>query len=139
MSKIRVKIVDYETESNSLIVCFASDKSKKSIDEYPQLAYQPTMFDNPEDPEAIMKELARIGISQVDQQDKEEAFCENKILEQRYCEYIGKQVEYNIDELFAEQVIEEQTLAQLDEEQSEIDQILQDISGDDQIDLEDGT
>ncbi len=51
MSKINIKIVEVEQSSHSVSVKYASEKSKKSIDEYPAVVFQATNFNvsNPEE------------------------------------------------------------------------------------------
>lgn len=40
MSKINIKIVEVENDSHTVVLKYASEKSKKSIDEYPGVAFQ---------------------------------------------------------------------------------------------------
>lgn len=118
MSKIKMKIVDYDIESNSIVVAFASDQSKNPIDCYATCAYQPTMFDNPNDPEKVFEEIARAGISIAAQQDKEDTFKADKILERQYKQFVGKEIEYDVDTLLenANQEIEVQNNISIVEE-----------------------
>jgi len=44
MSKIDIKIVDVESSTNSVIIKYASEKSKKVIDDYPAVAFQVNNF-----------------------------------------------------------------------------------------------
>jgi hypothetical protein len=44
MSKIKVKIVEIDQRTRSVVVKFASESSKKSIDEYDGLAFQVSNF-----------------------------------------------------------------------------------------------
>mgnify|MGYP000066981052 CR=1 FL=1 len=135
--KVKMKIVDYDVESESLIVCFASDCSKKHIDEYQTLAYQPTMFDNPEDTEDVLKQIAKVGLSVAEQQDKEDNFRENKFLETKYKEFIGKELEYDAEELieYGQEVSDPNQM--VIEEESEIEEILNEIiDSNEEIDLD---
>jgi hypothetical protein len=108
MSKIKMKIVDYDVNSNSIIVAFASENAKKPIESYPQCAYQPTMFNDPGNPEKIFEEIARAGIHVSQQQDKEDNFKAEQVLENKYKQYIGKILEFDTDTLIenADQSIE---------------------------------
>jgi hypothetical protein len=45
MSKISIKIVEVEQATHTVMVKYASEFSKKSIDEYPAVAFQVTNFD----------------------------------------------------------------------------------------------
>ena len=44
MSKINIKIVEVDQSTHSVIVKYASEHSKKTIDEYPAIAFQVTNF-----------------------------------------------------------------------------------------------
>ena len=125
-----MKIVNYDPSTSSLIVSFASEKAKKTIDEYPVCAYQPTMFDT-HDPEKVIENIARAGIFVTQQQDKEEEFQENTNLTQVYQSYIGKEFDFDVDTLLAssDQVVEQyvQTSTVVDEI---LDEILIDNSND---------
>jgi hypothetical protein len=100
MATIKMKIMNYEESSGSLIVTFASEGSEKSIDEYRPCAYQPTMFDT-QDPEKVIENIARAGIFVTQQQEKEEAFRKNKELNEQYKQYIGKEFTFDVDELLS--------------------------------------
>ena len=99
MNKIKIKVVDYDTESDSILVAFASDTCKKSIDEYQCYAYQPTMFDEPNNPEKVLEEIARSGISVIQDQIKSDLFKEEEVLDKHYSALVGKEFEYDVDTL----------------------------------------
>lgn len=44
MSKINIKIVEISQDSNTVLVKYASDNSKKPIDDYPPVAFQVNKF-----------------------------------------------------------------------------------------------
>ena len=44
MSKINIKIVEVDQSSHTILVKYASEKSQKSIDEYPAVAFQVTNY-----------------------------------------------------------------------------------------------
>jgi hypothetical protein len=122
MPSIKMKIVNYDPSTSSLIVTFASEKAQKSIDDYNAYAYQPTMFDT-QDPEKVIEHIARAGIHIVKQQDKEEEFKNNTVLNSVYKSLVGKEFEYDISDLIAgaEQVVENmQEVSMLDEILTEI-------------------
>ena len=123
MPLIKMKILKYEEESNSLIVVFASENSQKSIDEYPIAAFQPTMFDT-QDPAKVIEHIARAGISVTQKQDKDEQFKNNPDLAKKYQEYIGKELVFDVDTLLqtADQIVEHRV-----EYASIVDEILEEI------------
>ena len=134
MSKIKMKVLEYDLETNSIIVAFASPNAKKAIEEYEHCAYQPTMFDNPDDPASVLEEIARAGIFVTQQQDKEDDFTENKVLETKYAQYVGKEFTYDVSTLLANEPVDtDDVIYNADDD---ADQILADIaSADDEIDL----
>jgi hypothetical protein len=123
MPLIKMKILKYEEETNSLIVVFASENSQKSIDEYPVAAFQPTMFDS-QDPEKVIEHIARAGIFVAQKQDKDEQFKNNPDLAKKYQEYIGKELVFDADTLLqtADQIVEHRV-----EYASIVDEILEEI------------
>jgi hypothetical protein len=123
MPLIKMKILKYEEETNSLIVVFASENSQKSIDEYPVAAFQPTMFDS-QDPEKVIEHIARAGIFVAQKQDKDEQFKNNPDLAKKYQEYIGKELVFDVDTLLqtADQIVEHRV-----EYASIVDEILEEI------------
>ena len=118
-----MKVVNYDPASSSLIVSFASEKAKKSINDYPACAYQPTMFDT-QDPEKVIEHIARAGIFVTQQQDKEEAFKENNQINEIYKSYIGKEFEFDVDTLLA---TAPQTVEHVVQYASVVDEILEEI------------
>jgi hypothetical protein len=98
MPSIKMKVLNYDQESSSLIVVFAAENAQKSIDEYSPCAYQPTMFDTQE-PEKVIENIARSGIFIADRQEKEEQFKKNIELSNQYKQYIGKEFVFDIDTL----------------------------------------
>jgi hypothetical protein len=71
MSKINIKIVEVDQSTHSVIVKYASEHSKKTIDEYPAIAFQVTNFSasTPEEfIEAIRPQIS-IYVQQRDQQE----------------------------------------------------------------------
>lgn len=135
MPKIRMKVLECDKESNSIIVAFASEHSKKPIEECQQLAFQPTMFDDPTDSAAVLRQIAKAGIVNVQDQEKEAEFFEQNILEEKYSQYVGQELSYDIDDLLSDDIVivEEEPVNEYDE----LEQILADIAAaDEEIDLE---
>lgn len=75
MSVINVKVVGYDEASQSLLVSFASDKTKSQDPaDYPSYAVQATAWGSSSDVEKIKLSIAKIGIGIVQAQEaKEEA------------------------------------------------------------------
>lgn len=98
INKVTMKIYDFDEASNSLIIAFKSDKSEKSIDEYPRMAYQPTMFEDT-DPEIIIKKFAMAGISIAEMQDKQEQLKKNNVAVDAYKNKVGQELTFNVSDL----------------------------------------
>lgn len=56
MSKINIKIVDVDQGSHTVLVKYVSENSKKTIDEYPAVAFQVTNF-NVKTPEEFIEAI----------------------------------------------------------------------------------
>lgn len=123
-----MKIVDYDVGSNSIIVAFASENAKNPIDSYPTCAYQPTMFTSPNNPEKVFEDIARAGIHISQQQDKEDNFKAEQVLENKYKQYIGKVLEFDTETLIASA---DQTIEVKRSSASIVDEILDEILIDD--------
>lgn len=134
MPKIRMKVLECDKGSNSIIVAFCSENSKNPIEECQHLAFQPTLFDDPTDSEAVLRQIARAGIANVQDQEKEAEFFAQNILEEKYSQYVGQELSYDIDDLLSDDVIiEEESVNEYDE----LEQILADIAAaDEEIELE---
>jgi hypothetical protein len=74
-----MKINGYDETSGSLLISFASDKTKsQNPEDYPSMAFQPqTMFPDVTDPAQIPEKLAAAGLWQAEQQAIKEAFFED--------------------------------------------------------------
>lgn len=122
MPKIKLKIHEYDIESNSLIVSFAGENSKVSVDQYPPMAFQPTMFTEIDDVEKIIEHIARTGVFHLEQQEKEDQFRENTELIEKYKTLSGKEFEFDIDELLDAQHTE--TFAEISVAEEILNEIL---------------
>lgn len=125
MNKIKVKVVDYDVDSDSIIVAFASDESSKSIDEYETYAYQPTMYAEPNNPELVLKEVARCGVSVIEDQQKSEQFKKEEVIDKYYSSLVGKEFEYDLADL------QEVQAQEVEVQEVVIEDILQEILIDD--------
>jgi hypothetical protein len=98
INQLIMKIYEYDEPSNSIIVAFKSDQSIKSIDEYPRLAYQPTMFEDA-DTDTIIKNIAITGVSVAEAQDRQDTFKQNESVVNEYKAKIGQEITYNLSDL----------------------------------------
>jgi hypothetical protein len=101
MNKIYVKINGYDEISNSLLVSFASDKTKSQDPaDYPSLAYQPyVQFPDITDPNEVVKRIAVAGLYQTEQQAIKEAFIADSSKEAAYKTMIGQTLSFNASDL----------------------------------------
>lgn len=73
MNIVKVKIHEYDEETKSLIVSFASDKTEsQNPDDYRKLAYNLSFFDENDTIDDVKIKLAQSGISILRQQILEE-------------------------------------------------------------------
>lgn len=110
MNTIKIKIVGYEEASHSLLVAFASDKTKYSDpEEYTAYAYQPiNMWPGVTDVEEIKKRIAQAGIYLAQQQAEQEAFVADQARVDALRNLVGSTFEYPLSELVSppsEQVV----------------------------------
>jgi hypothetical protein len=104
MDKLYMKIHGFEEQNGSLIVSFASDKTKSSNpDDYPHYAFQPIrMWPEINDPTVIVKRIALAGVHHVEQQEKDEKFIADVSKIEAYRNMIGSISEYPLNELIAQ-------------------------------------
>lgn len=95
---IRIKIVGYDEETDSILVKACSDKSEKSIDEYEPLAYQPISFEELH-PAKILEWVAKASIYTVYEQNKYEKWAKAEDTRAMLKTFIGKEFEYDIEYL----------------------------------------
>lgn len=108
ITSVVVKIYQYEEATNSLIVAFNSADSSVDIDTRPKLAYQPTMFEN-DTPENILKQIAKSGVSIVEQQNKQDAFKQDQSSVDAYKGFVGQTLSYAVADLYSADVTPVQT------------------------------
>ena len=103
MSTLYMKIHALEEQTNSLLVSFASDKTKsKNPSDYPQFAYQPiNMWPDVSDPDEIKKRVAIAGMYHAEQQEREEQFSADPTKIAQYQSMAGSTLEYSIADLTA--------------------------------------
>ena len=71
MSKINIKIVEIDQETHTVVVKYASENSKKNIDEYPGVAFQVTNY-NVKTPEEFIEAIRPQVSLYVWQRDQQE-------------------------------------------------------------------
>jgi hypothetical protein len=69
--KINIKIVEIDQSSHTVLVKYASENSKKSIDEYPEVAFQVTNY-NAKTPEEFIEAIRPQVSLYVWQRDQQE-------------------------------------------------------------------
>lgn len=113
MKKIKLKINDWD--GASLIVTAIGDTSEKDFDHYPSLAYQPAFFDVA-DVETLLRQIAKSSVSVVESTEKIERFSKSETLQQELSEIVGNVYEWDIAELYSNDIVEssasEQTLTE---------------------------
>jgi len=72
-SKLHMKIHEYNDENGHLLVSFCTDDSKKSVEEYPILSFQPHDF-GVDTVAEIIPLLAQRGLDIATRQDAQETF-----------------------------------------------------------------
>lgn len=95
---IKIKIVGYDDESDSILIKACSDISEKEIDDYEPLAYQPVNFDESH-PAKILEWIAKASMYQVSEQNKIEKW--NRLTDTKNIlkTYIGKEFQYDVNYL----------------------------------------
>ena len=101
METIKLKIINFDEASQSLIVSFASDTTQSSDPaNYPAYAYQPAqLWPNVTDPEEIKFLLAQAGYTIVKQQEQKEKHAANTALMQSIKNLVGQEAEYSAAEV----------------------------------------
>jgi hypothetical protein len=101
MQTVYMKIHEYEEESKSLIVSFASDTTRyQDPDMYTRYAFQPLrMWPDVDDPEEIKKRIAVSGMYHAEQQEREEKFIDNQENIEKYRNMIGQVSSYSVENL----------------------------------------
>lgn len=101
MHTIKVKIVDFDENSQSLIACFSSDETaSNNPEDYMKLAYQPaTMFPSANTDEEIRKELAKMGMSVAADSKVQEELKLNTARVAQYKSLVGTEQEFNVSDL----------------------------------------
>lgn len=101
MNTLYMKIHQFDAQSYSLIVSFASDTTKsQNPADYPQYAFQPvSMWPDIDDPAEIKKRIAVAGMYHAEQQERQEKFNDDLTQIQQYEAMVGQQETYPVSEL----------------------------------------
>jgi hypothetical protein len=101
MEKINFKIHEYDANSNSLIISFASDINKSSDpDAYEAYAYQPhTMWPGVDDPNELLEKIALAGINVSALQSTKENFVLSQETQDKYSSFVGQTYNFEVNEL----------------------------------------
>jgi len=101
MDKIKVTIKEFDADSGSLVVSFGCEESDPNTNNYPSLAYQPTMWPDITDPVEVLKRIAFSGISIVEMQKIKEQFAADEQRLNAYKSLVGQTFEFDVAELMA--------------------------------------
>ena len=105
MKNIKMKIVNYDKESHSLLVSFASDETRSSNPEdYPPIAFQTSeMWPDIHDMEELKMKIAEVGMSVVKQQIARENISGNPVKQIELQKLVGMEFEYSESDFVTEE------------------------------------
>jgi hypothetical protein len=98
MEKLNMKIHSYDEVNHALLVSFSSDVSIKDVDSYQKLAFQPANYGEL-DLQAIMKIIAKTGVSVAEIQDKKDALDNDQIAVDSFKALAGTTTIWNVSDL----------------------------------------
>lgn len=102
MSTIRAKVVGYDEATQSLLVSFASDKTKfQDPEKYPAYAIQAVSLGSSTDAEKLKLEIAKIGVSIVQAQEAKEEVEASPAKSAAVRSLIGKQFSCSLQDVYA--------------------------------------
>lgn len=101
MNTLKMKIVNYDEDSHSLIVSFASDETASTDPaSYTAYAYQPmNMWPDITDPNELIKRIGQAGIHIAEQQKTQEQFISNESLINSLKSFVGQELSYSVADL----------------------------------------
>ncbi len=101
MNTLYMKIKEFDEQSNSLVVCFASDTTKhQDPEQYRRYAFQPlNMWPDITDLAEIKKRIAVAGLYHAEQQEREEKFVSDPSKIEQYKNMVGENVSYAVSDL----------------------------------------
>ena len=103
MTKLNMKIYEYDEVSNSFLVSFSTDLSLKTVDEYQQYSFQPHRM-GATDPNDIVKAIAKSGLRIAQQQDIEDTILANKTIIDEYKGLVGETFTIDESEILVAQI-----------------------------------
>lgn len=103
MTKLNMKIYEYNEANNSFSVSFSTDVSLKTVEEYQQYSFQPHRM-GVTDPIDIVNAIAKSGLRIAQQQDIEDTILANKIIIDEYKGLVGETFTIDESELIAAQI-----------------------------------
>ena len=112
MNSLKMKVVGFDIIKSTLQIKFCSNLAEKPIDEYETHLFNVVQEDSAVTNEQILKALAQNGWNIALQQEIAEQTAKNNTLVSQYKSYIGKEIEYTSEELFATEASEDQPLSQ---------------------------
>ena len=103
MSTIKVKVAGYDEASQSLLVSFASDKTKSQDPaDYPAYAIQATGWGSSADVEQIKLSIAKIGVGIVQAQEAKEAAEADPTRNAAVMSLVGEQFNCEMEDVHAD-------------------------------------
>lgn len=100
MNKLKMKIVDWDQQSMSLIIKFSSDVNSFEVDDAVALAYQPlNMFPGITDTDELLKRLAVSGIDLCEREVRRENALKNVSTLITFENLKGQEFEYDVNYL----------------------------------------
>jgi hypothetical protein len=101
MKTLKMKVLSYEDETDSLIVSFASsDNLSQNPEDYQGYAYQPAnMWPDVTDVEEIKERIAQSGLYVAEQQKRREVLQADPVKKLALRSLVGNTFEYTFDDL----------------------------------------
>lgn len=101
MKTLKMKVLSYEDETDSLIVSFASsDNLSQNPEDYQGYAYQPAnMWPDVTDVDQIKEHIARSGLYVAEQQKRRELLQADPVKKLALRSLVGNTFEYTFDDL----------------------------------------
>jgi len=100
---IKLKILSYDQETDTITFCCASDRTQSyTPTDYAPLAVQPSNLPDCSSEQAVLKHLGRMAKTICDQVAKKESFSQNLELVQTYNEWVGQEFTFEDSSLLTE-------------------------------------
>jgi hypothetical protein len=103
MSTIKVNVAGYDAESQSMLVSFASDKTRsQNPADYPTYAIQATAWGANADIERIKLAIAKVGVGVVQAQEAKEAAESNPLMNAAIMSLVGQQFSCALEDVHSD-------------------------------------